>query len=475
MEVFYNGPGGEVCTDTHTISVECGITITGPEQALTDEIITLYADSGGDNGTCTWTCSPDADIQGTGETATFTASSPGSYWITATYTNDSGAGCSQDYQVDVNCPCAVEIIGENTLPAGETIDLMADGFPEPDSEFYFWTPVDGLTAGANGTASYEAREPGTATIEVQYYANQKCSHDNCFTTRDITAWGMASIHPPCPCINTGTTMASDDFTIVTEPAGFQNQALVTPLTFTTGHPSEDIIVTASTSTGPYADTAETTLTVVNENIKTGMSVDISVPNYIIEPLKTIGLADALDLSITTSFQEFTQCCNFGPGTSTDGDFAVSLSVGAGPYTIVGVPIPPKWKDYVAADLLNASLGGSGDVKITGKYAVCDDITTWGGSGDITAEVELASQVTANVPTVIVVNAKVSGSSDITETLGAQGSDLLITTNWGGLTVTGSVKFIVFGDYKKVKFQVNKTYFEKGGLAPVKIPLPSLNE
>ncbi|MDY6823005.1 MAG: hypothetical protein SWH68_04285 [Thermodesulfobacteriota bacterium] len=54
---------------------------------------------------------------------------------------------------------------------------------------------------------------------------------------------------------------------------------------------------------------------------------------------------------------------------------------------------------MAADLLNASLGGSGDVKITGKYAVCDDITTWGGSGDITAEVELASQVTANMPTV----------------------------------------------------------------------------
>jgi len=92
--------------------------------------------------------------------------------------------------------------------------------------------------------------------------------------------------------------------------------------------------------------------VVNSNVKDGKSISFEIPNFLNDVLKKIGLGDKTDLSVKESFKDFKECCGFGVSTSTDGTFAVTLSVNAGPFTIIGIPIPPKFKKWVAADLVN---------------------------------------------------------------------------------------------------------------------------
>ena len=61
----------------------------------------------------------------------------------------------------------------------------------------------------------------------------------------------------------------------------------------------------------------------------------------------------------------------------------NLSIDAGPFTIIGIPMPPKVKKYVAADLINATLSGKGSVGIDGSYNAREDTTDWSGGGDLT--------------------------------------------------------------------------------------------
>ena len=114
-------------------------------------------------------------------------------------------------------------------------------------------------------------------------------------------------------------------------------------------------------------------------------------NYVKKPLEIIGLGDKIDISAKDDFKDFRECCVFGVAQSKDGSFSVSLSVDAGPFTIVGGPIPPKFKDYLAADLLNITLFGVGSVELSGNYKACDNNTTWSGGGDLTAELKLGGR------------------------------------------------------------------------------------
>jgi hypothetical protein len=190
-------------------------------------------------------------------------------------------------------------------------------------------------------------------------------------------------------------------------------------------------------------------------------------------LKKIGLGDKTDLSVKESFKDFEECCEFGVSTSTDGTFAVTLSIGAGPFTIIGIPISPKFKKWVSADLLNVTLSGEGSVGIDGSYSACDNDTDWSGGGDLTAEVEVGGELTLNAPDIIVIKQEIKGSTSITEKLRTESTNLNISTNWGGLT--GSVSATIQIRKRKIlEFKpTSKTYFEQGGLLPVTIPLPSL--
>ncbi|MCK4604804.1 MAG: hypothetical protein KAU41_08985, partial [Deltaproteobacteria bacterium] len=141
--------------------------------------------------------------------------------------------------------------------------------------------------------------------------------------------------------------------------------------------------------------------------------------------------------------------------------------------IIGIPIKPKFKKWVAPDLLNVTLSGEGSVGIDGNYNACEKNTDWSGGGDLTAGVELGGELTVNATEVIVLKQEIKGSTSITEKLSIDLADLKLTTSWGGLTgrVGGTIKIF----RKEMTFKASRTYFEKGDLLPVTIPLPSLSE
>ncbi|MBE9595100.1 MAG: hypothetical protein IMF19_16665 [Proteobacteria bacterium] len=70
---------------------------------------------------------------------------------------------------------------------------------------------------------------------------------------------------------------------------------------------------------------------------------------------------------------------------------------------------------------------------------------------------------------------IKGSTSITEKLSIDLAGLKLTTNWGGLTgvVLGKIKIPLINF--KGGFEAKKTYFEKGDLLAVTIPLPSLKQ
>ncbi|MCD4800489.1 MAG: hypothetical protein K8R01_02725, partial [Methanococcoides sp.] len=226
-------------------------------------------------------------------------------------------------------------------------------------------------------------------------------------------------------------------------------------------------------TGAGSDEATTTITVVNSNIKTIKGLSFEIPNYIKKPLEIIGLGDKVDLSVETSFKDFKECCVFGVVQSADGSFTGDLSINAGPFTIIGIPVPPKVKKYAAAEV-NATLSGKGSVGINGSYKACEEISEWSGGGDLTAGIDMGGEITANVPYALVLKGEIKGSTSITEKLTAELTNLKITTNWGGLTGKVSGEIQLFGR-RIIKFEVNRTYFSQDNLLPVTIPLPSLEQ
>jgi hypothetical protein len=213
--------------------------------------------------------------------------------------------------------------------------------------------------------------------------------------------------------------------------------------------------------------------VVNSNVKDGKSISFEIPNFLNDVLKIIGLGDKTDLSVKESFKDFKECCEFGVFTSTDGTFTGNLSVDAGPFTIIGIPIPPKFKKWVAADLVNITLSGGGSVAIDGSYMACEKDTDWSGGGDLTAGVEVGGELTVNATEVIVIKQEIKGSTSITEKLSIDLTDLKLTTNWGGLT--GTVGATIQTKWGNWGVEGSATYFEKGDLLPAMIPLPSLKQ
>jgi len=269
-------------------------------------------------------------------------------------------------------------------------------------------------------------------------------------------------------------LTKEDFTIVTDPTGFEDLVIVSPVSFSALSQSEEVTVTAYSGTGAASDQATTAITVVNSNVKNDKSVSFEIPNLLNEVLKKIALGEKTDLSVKGNFKDFKECCEFGMATSLGGNLNANLSVDAGPFTIIGIPLPPKAKKWVAADLLNVALSGGGNVGIDGSYKACEDNTDWSGAGNLTAGVELGGEVTVKVPQVIILKGEIKGSTSITEKLSTDLTNLKLTTNWGGLTGSGSV-VIIIGSNEILKFEASRTYFEEGDLLPVTIPLPSLKQ
>jgi hypothetical protein len=463
--VTYTTPRGKRCTDRKWIYVcICYVKISGPNEVKVGETISLHAEGDPPDGTYAW--SPVPGLVPNGSSAQFTGQTPGYVTIEVTYTTPDEKTCSDTHEITVLGECSISISGPSEVGIGDAISLAASGSPGGGS--YTWSPVLGLVANGS-SAQFAGQVPGNVTIGVTYTTP---GMGTCTDTHIVTAFGVGSITGPI-CVNSGSTLTKDHFTIMTNPIGFERLVTVSPLTFSTLSQSEEVTVTASCGPGT-ADDATTTIIIVNNNVKNGKSISFEIPNFLNNVLKKIGLGDKTDLSVKESFKDFKECCEFGVSTSTDGSFTSNLSIDAGPFTIIGIPIPPKFKKWVAADLVNATLSGGGSVGIDGSYNACDNDTDWSGGGDLTAGVKVGGMVKAKVSEVIVLEGAIKGSTSITEKLSIDLANLKLTTNWGGLTGSVDGKIKIFR--KEMSFKTSRTYFEKGGdLLPVTIPLPSLSQ
>jgi hypothetical protein len=158
-------------------------------------------------------------------------------------------------------------------------------------------------------------------------------------------------------------------------------------------PYFDETVTASIGSG-LADDATTTIMVTNSSNKFKSDINVKVPNYVSEPLKTLGLSEKLDLSLSSKFDRFWECCSTFASSSVDGSTNIKLDVSNGPFTIIGIPLPKNIKKYVTVDVLNVGLSGDGGAKITGNYKGCLDTTEWSGSGTLSANINANAEAKA---------------------------------------------------------------------------------
>ncbi|MBW1671373.1 MAG: PKD domain-containing protein [Deltaproteobacteria bacterium] len=464
--VTYTTPKGKRCIARKWIYVcICYVKISGPNEVKVGDTISLNAEGDPPDGTYAWSSLPGLVASGT--SAQFTGQTPGHVTIEVTYTNPDEKTCSDTHEITVSRECSVSISGSSEVGIGDTISLAAPGSPGGGS--YTWSPMPSLVANGS-SAQFTGQVPGNVSIGVTYTTSDG---GTCTDTHIVTAFGVGSITGPI-CVNSGSTLTKDHFTIMTDPIGFEPLITVIPLTFSILSQSEEAAVIASCGPGT-ADDATTTIMVVNSKIKNGKSISFEIPNFLNDVLKKIGLGDKTDLSVQESFKDFKECCEFGVFTSTDGTFSGNLSVDAGPFTIIGIPIPPKFKKWLAADLVNVTLSGGGSVAIDGSYKACEEDTDWSGGGDFTAGVELGGMVKAKVPEVIVLKGKIAGSTSINEKLSIDLAGLKLTPSWGGLTgvVSGEVKIPLINF--KGSFEAKKIYFEQGDFLPTTIVLPSLEQ
>lgn len=465
VTVTYTSPKGKKCSDRKGIWVcKCYVEISGPTEVKTDEMITLTAQGEISGGSYEWSAVPG--LVPNGSTAQFTGQFPGDVAIKVTYTNPDGKTCYDIHTITVKEECSVTILGPSVVGIGNNITLAASG--TPTGGIYIWTPMQGLVPGTS-SATFFGKSSGNVTIEVAYTSPD--GGGPCIDTHIVTVFGVESITGPS-CVKSGSTLTKADFTIVTNPPGFEDLVTVSPLTFSTLYQTEDVTVTAYSGTSMASDEKSTTITVINNNVKTGTDVSFDIPNYISKPLEALGLADKVVISVKNSYERFMECCSPEAASSAKGNTSVGLNVAAGPFAIIGIPLPPKAKKWVSADLVNITLSGEGDVAIDGSSNACEDTTQWSGGGDLTAGVKVGGDLTLKVPYVIVLKKEIKGSISITEKLGIDLSNLKITTNWGGLTGLVSGEIQLFGR-RTIKFDASKTYFAQDDLLPVTIPLPSL--
>lgn len=465
--VTYTTPKGKRCTAIKWIwACKCYVKISGPDEAYVGEPITLTAKGDPSGGAYAWT--PLPGLEANGSTAQFTAEEPGEVTIEVAYTPpDAEEPCYDTHTVIVKEECEVSITGPTVVGVGNSIKLSASGAPTGGT--YSWTEQPGLIPGTS-MATFVGVSPGTATIAVKYVPPE--GGEPCPATHDVMVFDIKLFIPPV-CIDSGTTLSSSDFNIVTEPAAFEDMVIVKPLYFETLLQSEDNEVTACTGASAASSCLSKTTTVVNSDIVLDAGISIEVPNQVNDVMKMIGLGEETDLSITCNFPNFQECCVFGIARSVNGSANIVLSVSTKPLTIVGVPIPPTFKKYVSADLLYVILSGGADIFVNGNYNACEQQTKWGGGGSLKAGIEAGCMAKAEISEVLVIKGKISGSTGVTEKLSVDATNLKIATSWDGLKASGQILIIV-RNFLDLDFGVSRTYLKKDKFPLFTVSLPSFN-
>jgi hypothetical protein len=238
-------------------------------------------------------------------------------------------------------------------------------------------------------------------------------------------------------------------------------------------------VTASITSESILDDATTTLTVVNPDIKTslGTKVSLQTPDFVSKMLANLGLADKAKFNLEDSLSYKLNCCTFSSiKKSPSLTLSAKLILETKPLTIIGIPMPPSLKDFVALDLVNLKLSGSVAGSVSSKYDGCVNAISTSGEGSATLKGELGGgiKITPLGKSFggLVIETTVSGSTSVTEHIKPSGNNnLMATGSWDGLTGTVTGKIRLFNK-EMPPIHESKTYFGADDLFPIEFSLPN---
>ncbi len=479
VTVRYTAPKGNSCTDTKWIYAHsCGVEIAGPVQAEAGQPVSLTATAEPTGGKYQWSISQGTGtLSGQDAAATFTSDQVGEGEIEVVYTPPNGNGsCTDSHTITVSEKCSVDIVvDQDEISLGGTVHLLPVAVPE--GGFYDWVPADGLVPHYSADLKQDgpaAFTPGGAGNQIVYLKYTTPTGKECFGDQSITAYKVTSLTPKAACFDTGYTLQSSDFDLLTTPTGHESSIKIVPETVSTLFQTENVLVTGSCGDGTMDD-ATTKILVVNKEVEEGVSIDFKIPNYVNDALKVIGVGDKTDLTFGGGFSKSMQCCSgISAKNFTSGYTTIGLNIDAGPFTIIGIPLPASLEKFVKLKALSVTVTGSGNGTITGDYDGCQDIIKWSGSGSLSAGIKATGEVRAKTPgEVVVIKGTLAGSTAVSEILTVESSRLIMSGNWEGLTVKGEVKLII-GKVSSVSRNAEKKILSAEPIPPMEVKFPSLN-
>jgi len=444
VTVRYDTPRGKSCRAIKWVYVymPCEVVLSGPAEAEPGEEVLLAATGSPEGGAYEWRVSRGSGaITGLEGGALFRSDQPGEVVLEATYTPpDGGRSCKGHHVLDVSQKCSVSIYGAVAAPLGETVPLLAAGTPEDGT--YQWVPLEGLNPKDSfsnaqmASGDYTPHTAGHHTVQIHYTTPEGQS---CQGSHDLTAYKLESLSPRFACFDSGTTLSLNDFHLLTFPGGYENTVSFVPQTLWTLFQTQDVTVTGSCGRG-HVNGAATTVQVVNKESRQEVSVLLEVPNFVNDALKMMGVGEATDLRLATDFARFMECCSGASvRSSTTGSVGMGLHVHGGPFTIVGIPLPPAIREYVTLDALAVGVSGQARMSMEGEHHGCTDLTHWSGSGDILAAIDVGGEVRILLPRqVIVFQGSIKGNTSVSKKISVSSQDLIVEGKWDGLIVAGDI-------------------------------------
>jgi hypothetical protein len=311
---------------------------------------------------------PDAS----GTYAIFTPEASGEAIFTVNYTEGSSAdACSSQDSLVINVlsDCSITVHG---VPLDGTLTLRAEATPA-GGEFAWSNVSQVIPSVGNVYAYYTGDTPGTETVTVNYTTADGHACDP--VTHKIDTYTVDRLQGPY-CANSGDLISKDRYTIATAPIGYEYFVSISPeellLPATSTSKTEEITITGSVNPDSYSDDATTTIVVANPSIKDGVSYSFSIPNYVNDALRALGVGDQTTLKLEQSFSQVKNCCN---GTnisdSTEGNLSVILAAPPLEIPIAGIPLPKAINKYVTLDLLKLSISAGSDITITARIQLAN--------------------------------------------------------------------------------------------------------
>jgi len=200
----------------------------------------------------------------------------------------------------------------------------------------------------------------------------------------------------------------------------------------------------------------------------------NIPAYVNDALKALGVNENA-VAFNTDFWRVSNCCAGNSVMfSTSGSATIDTDIKAGPFTFVGIPLPPRVKKYVALDWLGVSVTGTANSSILGNYDGCQETTNWGGSGNLSAGIDVGGEAKAKTPKeTIVLQGTLKGETGVTQSITIESTDMVITGNWDGLIVAGEIK-LIYRTINLIKEEVSWPVLQKRQIPPITLGLPDFD-